>query len=82
MSEMPMDNLAAEEKLLLEWKDDNAAVYYEFKQSLEKELAQPYHQMLLDMGDGNAGPCSMSVSIWGQLCLKMVLTLTSYIPRR
>lgn len=43
MSEMPMDNLAAEEKLLLEWKDDNAAVYYEFKQSLEKKLAQPYH---------------------------------------
>lgn len=52
---MPMDNLAAEEKLLLEWKDDNAAVYYEFKQSLEKKLAQPYHQILLDMGDGNAG---------------------------
>lgn len=62
---MPMDNLAAEEKLLLEWKDDNAAVYYEFKQSLEKELAQPYHQILLDMGDGNAGGLAVCQSQFG-----------------
>ena len=43
-----------DEKALLEWKEANADVYSKFKQDLEEQLLKPYHQTILDLGDGNA----------------------------
>ena len=43
-----------EEKMLLEWKEAHADVYSKFKQDLEGQLLKPYHQNILDLGDGNA----------------------------
>ncbi len=45
-----------EEKMLLEWKEAHADVYFKFKQDLEEQLLKPYHQNILDLGDGNAEP--------------------------
>ena len=45
-----------DEKVLFEWKEDNSEVYSKFKQDLELELQKPYHQTILDLGDGNAEP--------------------------
>jgi len=44
-----MDKIA-----LLEWKEAHADVYSKFKQDLEEQLLKPYHQTILDLGDGNA----------------------------
>jgi hypothetical protein len=44
-----MDKIA-----LLEWKEAHADVYSKFKQGLEEQLLKPYHQTILDLGDGNA----------------------------
>ena len=43
-----------EEKMLLEWKESHAEVYAKFKEDLEGQLLKPYHQTILDLGDGNA----------------------------
>ena len=43
-----------DEKALLEWKEAHADVYSKFKQDLEEQLLKPYHQTILDLGDGNA----------------------------
>jgi hypothetical protein len=43
-----------DEKALLEWKEANADVYSKFKQDLEEQLLKPYHQTIVDLGDGNA----------------------------
>ena len=43
-----------DEKVLLEWKEAHAAVYAKFKEDLEGQLQKPYHQNILDLGDGNA----------------------------
>ena len=43
-----------DEKVLLDWKDAHADVYSKFKQDLEEQLLKPYHQTILDLGDGNA----------------------------
>lgn len=43
-----------DEKALLGWKEANEEVYSKFKQDLEEQLRKPYHQTILDMGDGNA----------------------------
>lgn len=43
-----------DEKALLEWKEAHADVYSKFKQDLEDQLLKPYHQTILDLGDGNA----------------------------
>ena len=43
-----------DEKALLEWKEAHADVYSKFKQDLEEQLLKPYHQNILDLGDGNA----------------------------
>ena len=45
-----------DEKALIEWKAANAEVYFKFKQELEDQLRKPYHQTILDIGDGNAEP--------------------------
>ena len=45
-----------EEKVLLDWKEAHADVYFKFKQDLEEQLLKPYHQNILDLGDGNAEP--------------------------
>ena len=45
-----------DEKALLDWKDANAEVYPKFTQDLEEQLLKPYHQNILDMGDGDAEP--------------------------
>ena len=45
-----------EEKVLLDWKEAHADVYFKFKQDLEEQLLKPYHQNTLDLGDGNAEP--------------------------
>ena len=45
-----------EEKELLDWKATHADIYSKFKQDLEAQLAQPYYQTILDMGDDNAEP--------------------------
>ena len=44
-----------DEKALLDWKEANKDVYSKFKQDLEEQLLKPYHQTILDLGDGNAG---------------------------
>lgn len=44
------------EEALLDWKSANADVYSKFKQDLESQLAQPYHQTILDLGDDKAEP--------------------------
>ncbi len=44
-----MDKIA-----LLEWKEAHSDVYSKFKQDLEEQLLKPYHQTILDLGDGNA----------------------------
>ena len=43
-----------DEKALLDWKEANKDVYSMFKQDLEEQLLKPYHQTILDLGDGNA----------------------------
>ena len=43
-----------DEKALLDWKEAHADVYFKFKQDLEEQLLKPYHQTILDLGDGNA----------------------------
>lgn len=43
-----------DEKALSEWKEAHADVYSKFKQDLEEQLLKPYHQTILDLGDGNA----------------------------
>src|SRR5574344_1866445 len=43
-----------DEKVLLEWKEAHAEVYAKFKEDLEGQLQKPYHQNILDLGDGNA----------------------------
>lgn len=45
-----------DEKALLDWKDANAEVYSKFRQDLEGQLLQPYHQNILNMGDGAVEP--------------------------
>ena len=45
-----------DEKELLGWKEAHADVYSKFKQDLEKQLLQPYHQSILDMDDGDVEP--------------------------
>lgn len=44
------------EEVLLDWKESHADVYFKFKQDLEEQLLKPYHQNILDLGDGNAEP--------------------------
>ena len=43
-----------DENVLLEWKEAHAEVYAKFKEDLEEQLLKPYHQNILDLGDGNA----------------------------
>lgn len=43
-----------DEKVLLDWKEAHADVYSKFKQDLEEQLQKPYHQNILDLGDGHA----------------------------
>lgn len=45
-----------DENVLLDWKEAHADVYSKFKQDLEGQLQKPYHQTVLDLGDGNAEP--------------------------
>lgn len=45
-----------DENVLLDWKEAHADVYSKFKQDLEGQLQKPYHQTILDLGDGNAEP--------------------------
>lgn len=52
--EIQENDLTQEEKILAEWREAHADVYSKFKQDLEEELTLPYHQILLDLGDGNA----------------------------
>ena len=43
-----------DEKALLDWKEANKEKYSKFKLGLEEQLLKPYHQTILDLGDGNA----------------------------
>ena len=43
-----------DENVLLDWKESHADVYSKFKQDLEEQLLKPYHQTILDLGDGYA----------------------------
>ena len=45
-----------DENVLLEWKEAHAEVYAKFKEDLERQLAQPYHQTILELGDDCAEP--------------------------
>ena len=51
-----------EEKMLLEWKEAHAEVYAKFKEDLEGQLQKPYHQNILDLGDGNAEPLQSAIT--------------------
>ena len=52
-------------KALLDWKEAHADVYSKFKQDLEEQLLKPYHQTILDLGDGNAESLQ---SVFANLC--------------
>ena len=45
-----------DEQALLAWKSANEDVYSKFKEDLERQLAQPYHQTVLELGDDSAEP--------------------------
>lgn len=45
-----------DENVLLAWKETHAEHYSKFKQDLEGQLRKPYHQLILEMGNGNADP--------------------------
>ena len=49
-------------KVLLDWKESHADVYSKFKQDLEGQLLKPYHQTILDLGDGNAEPLQSAIT--------------------
>lgn len=51
-----------DKKVLLEWKTSNTKVYTRFKQDLERQLSKPYHQTILDLGDGNAEPLCSAIA--------------------
>ena len=51
-----------DKKVLLEWKTSNTKVYTRFKQNLERQLSKPYHQTILDLGDGNAEPLYSAIA--------------------
>lgn len=38
------------------WKSANAEVCAKFKENLKRQLAQPYHQTILELGDEDAEP--------------------------
>ena len=48
--------------MLLEWKEAHAEVYAKFKEDLEGQLQKPYHQNILDLGDGNAEPLQSAIT--------------------
>ncbi|MBQ9637245.1 MAG: hypothetical protein IJV36_05025 [Prevotella sp.] len=43
-----------DKEALFDWKEAHADIYSKFKQDLEEQLLKPYHQNILDLGDGNA----------------------------
>ena len=43
-----------DENVLKDWREAHPEVYSKFKQDLEEQLLKPYHQNILDLGDGNA----------------------------
>ena len=51
-----------DENVLLDWKESHADVYSKFKQDLEGQLLKPYHQTILDLGDGNAEPLQSAIT--------------------
>lgn len=51
-----------DENVLLDWKEAHADVYSKFKQDLEGQLLKPYHQTILDLGDGNAEPLQSAIT--------------------
>ena len=51
-----------DENVLLDWKEAHADVYSKFKQDLEEQLLKPYHQTVLDLGDGNAEPLQSAIT--------------------
>ena len=51
-----------DENVLLGWKEAHADVYSKFKQDLEGQLLKPYHQTILDLGDGNAEPLQSAIT--------------------
>ena len=50
------------EKALLDWKEAHEDVYSKYKKDLERQLLKPYHQTILDIGDGNAEPLQSAIS--------------------
>ncbi len=51
-----------DEKRLLDWKEDNEELYSKFKNDLEEQLQEPYHQTILDIGDDCAEPLKSVVT--------------------
>ena len=51
-----------DEEVLLDWKEAHADAYSKFKHDLEGELQKPYHQTILDLGDGDAEPLQSVVA--------------------
>ncbi|MCR4773328.1 MAG: hypothetical protein K5854_03080 [Prevotella sp.] len=50
------------EQALSDWKVSHVDVYSKFKKDLERQLAQPYHQTILDLGDDKAEPLKSVLS--------------------
>ena len=59
-----------DEKVLLGWKEAHADVYSKFKQDLETQLLQPYHQTILDMGDDNAEPLKSVIANFAAISIE------------
>ena len=43
-----------DKNVLIDWKEAHTEVYARCKEDLEGQLQKPYHQTILDLGDGNA----------------------------
>lgn len=71
-----MDEIA-----LLEWKEAHADVYSKFKQDLEEQLLKPYHQTILDLGDGNAESLQSIIANLYAVSSKDGFDIESYIKR-
>ena len=70
-----------DEKALLDWKEANEEVYSKFKQDLEEQLLKPYHQNILDLGDGNAESLQSVIANFSAISSKDDIDIEKLYPK-
>lgn len=68
-----------DEEVLFEWKENNAEVYSKFKQDLEEQLLKPYHQNILDMGDGDVEPLKLVIANFSAISSKDDIDIETFL---